>query len=91
MSIKAKSILRSAVLLGTAVGAFAVLVPAASMAQAPRPDFPGAKQQEPLAVQPDPGISPRPDFPGAKQPDKPAGMTASPQSNSKEGETPSQK
>jgi hypothetical protein len=88
MSIKATSILRSAALLGTAVGAFAVLVPAASMAQAPRPDFPGAKQQEPYAAQtPDPAFSPRPDFPGPKEPNKPAGMTTTPQSNSKEGET----
>jgi len=47
MSIKAISILRSAALLSVAVGAFAVLVPAASMAQlVPRADFPGAKQSE---------------------------------------------
>ena len=46
MSIKAISILRSAALL-VAVGAFAVLAPAASMAQlVPRADFPGAKQAE---------------------------------------------
>lgn len=47
MSIKAISKLRSAALLGVAVGAFAVLAPAASMAQlVPRADFPGAKQAE---------------------------------------------
>jgi hypothetical protein len=53
MSIKANSILRSAVLLGITFAAFA-MTPTATMAQAPRPDFPGAKQQGP-------------DFPGAKQ------------------------
>jgi len=94
MSIKVNSILRSAALLGTAVGALAVLAPAASKAQAPRPDLPGAKQQEPYYAQPDPGFSPRADFPGAKQPDKPAGMAKTPQSDlpgPKQGEAPSQK
>jgi hypothetical protein len=82
-------VLRSAALLGVAVAALAMAPVAKAVDQgyAPRPDFPGAKQQEqPLAVQPDPGLSapsPRPDFPGAKQPPQ--------QSNQKQGETPSQK
>jgi hypothetical protein len=42
MSLKANSILRSAALLGAAVAALA-MAPVAT-AQAPRPDFPGAKQ-----------------------------------------------
>jgi hypothetical protein len=60
MSIKATPILRSA-LLGAAVATLAV-APAMAIDQgfAPRPDFPGAKQQ-------DLGAAPRPDFPGAKQ------------------------
>jgi hypothetical protein len=82
-------VLRSAALLGVAVAALAMAPVAKAVDQgyAPRPDFPGAKQQEqPLAAQPDPGLSapsPRPDFPGAKQPAQ--------QSNEKQGETPSQK
>jgi hypothetical protein len=82
-------VLRSAALLGVAVAALAMAPVAKAVDQgyAPRPDFPGAKQQEqPLAAQPDPGLSapsPRPDFPGAKQPPQ--------QSNQKQGETPSQK
>jgi hypothetical protein len=87
------SILRSTALLGVAVATLAVAPAAMAIDQgfAPRPDFPGAKQQEqPLAVQPDPGISPsspRPDFPGAKQP----GNTANPQSGPNQGQAPSQK
>ena len=47
MSIKTTSKLRSAALLGAAVGALVVLPPAASVAQlVPRADFPGAKQAE---------------------------------------------
>jgi hypothetical protein len=56
-------LLRSAALAGMAFAALA-LVPAIASAQAPRPDFPGAKQGEP---QSDAAKSPRPDFPGAKQ------------------------
>jgi hypothetical protein len=86
---------RRAGLLGCTVAALALLVPAAAMAQAPRPDFPGAKQQEPFYSQqpvPDPGSSPRPDFPGPKQPD--TGTAKMPQSDlprSQQGEAPSQK
>ena len=66
MSIKLNSIVRSAAL----VGAMSVaLVATGAMAQAPRPDFPGAKQGE--TMQPDVAKSPRPDFPGAKQGDNP--------------------
>jgi hypothetical protein len=86
----------SAALLGTTVAVLALLVPAASMAQAPRPDFPGAKQQEPFYLQqqpaPDAGLSPRPDFPGPKQPE--TGSAKTPQSNwpgSQQGAAPSQK
>jgi hypothetical protein len=63
MSIKAISIVRSAALLGVAVAALAMAPVAMAIDQgfAPRPDFPGAKQQAPQAT------SPRPDFPGAKQ------------------------
>jgi hypothetical protein len=86
MSIK---MLRSATLLSIAVAALAMAPVAKAVDQgfAPRPDFPGAKQQEqPQAAQPDPGLSPpspRPDFPGAKQPQK--------QSDQDGSETPSQK
>jgi hypothetical protein len=52
---------RSAALAGAAVAALS-LAPAIAWAQAPRPDFPGAKQGDFDAAQ-----SPRPDFPGAKQ------------------------
>jgi hypothetical protein len=89
MSVKVTSILRSAALVGVAVAALAMAPVARAVDQgfAPRPDFPGAKQQEqPLAVQPDPGLSPpspRPDFPGAKQPAQ--------QSDQNQSETPSQK
>jgi hypothetical protein len=89
MSVKVTSILRSAALLGVAVAALAMapVARAADEGFAPRPDFPGAKQQEPLAAQPDPGLapragSPRPDFPGAKQPDNPA-TPKTPQSDQK--------
>jgi hypothetical protein len=63
MSIKAMSIVRSATLLGVAVAALAMAPVAMAIDQgfAPRPDFPGPKQQAPQAT------SPRPDFPGAKQ------------------------
>jgi hypothetical protein len=82
-------VLNSAALLGVVVAALAMAPVAKAVDQgfAPRPDFPGAKQQEqPLAAQPDPALSapsPRPDFPGAKQPAQ--------QSDQKQGETPSQK
>ena len=66
MSIKLNSIVRSAALLGAMSVA---LVATGAMAQAPRPDFPGAKQGE--TMQPDVAKSPRPDFPGAKQGDNP--------------------
>jgi hypothetical protein len=91
MTIKS-NLIGSAALLGTLVAVLALLVPAASMAQAPRPDFPGAKQQEPFYSQqhaPDPGLTPRPDFPGAKQPEN--GTAKTPQSSSQQGQAPSQK
>jgi hypothetical protein len=66
MSLKLNSIVRSAALLGAMSVA---LVATGAMAQAPRPDFPGAKQGE--TMQPDVAKSPRPDFPGAKQGDNP--------------------
>jgi hypothetical protein len=56
---------RSAALAGAVITALA-LVPAIALAQAPRPDFPGAKQGD---QQFDATKSPRPDFPGAKQGD----------------------
>jgi hypothetical protein len=86
MSIKVR---RSAALLSVAVAALAMAPVARAIDEgfAPRPDFPGAKQQEqPLAAQPDPGFSPRPDFPGAKQPN-----ANTQQSDQKQGEAPSQK
>jgi hypothetical protein len=78
---KANSTFRFAALLGAAV---AMSVPTAAIAQTiapnepsqqskilvPRPDFPGAKQQEEL--QTDIGKTPRPDFPGPKQSETPA-------------------
>jgi hypothetical protein len=68
MSIKPISIVRSAALLGVAVAALAMAPVAMAIDQgfAPRPDFPGAKQQ-------DVGAAPRADFPGAKQPGKHTG------------------
>jgi hypothetical protein len=66
MSIKLNSIVRSAALVGAMSAA---LVATGAVAQAPRPDFPGAKQGE--TSQPDIAKSPRPDFPGAKQGDNP--------------------
>jgi hypothetical protein len=66
MSIKLNSSVRLAALIGAMSAA---LVATGAMAQAPRPDFPGAKQGE--ASQPDIAKSPRPDFPGAKQGDNP--------------------
>lgn len=87
------NLMRSATLFGATVAALALLVPAATLAQAPRPDFPGAKQQEPVPqAAPDPGLSARPDFPGAKQPD--TGTAKMPKSDlpgSQQGEAPSQK
>jgi hypothetical protein len=86
---------RSAVLLGATVAALALLAPAVTMAQAPRPDFPGAKQQDPYYSQQPmspQAISPRPDFPGAKQPD--TGTAKTPQSDlpgSQQGQAPVQK
>jgi hypothetical protein len=83
------NLMRSAALGATVA---ALLVPVSSMAQAPRPDFPGAKQQEPFYSQqpvPEPG-SPRPDFPGAKQPDN--GTAKAPQTDLRGSQqTPSQK
>jgi hypothetical protein len=81
MSIK---VLRSAALLGVAIAALAMAPVARAVDQgfAPRPDFPGAKQQE--QAQPDPALSPpspRPDFPGPKQQ----------QSDQNQDETPSHK
>jgi hypothetical protein len=61
MTNKTKSF-RSAALAGAACAALS-LAPAIAWAQAPRPDFPGAKQGEQF----DAAKSPRPDFPGAKQ------------------------
>ena len=70
MSIKATSILRSAALIGIAVAALAMAPVAMAIDQgfAPRPDFPGAKQQ-------DLGAAPRADFPGAKQAKQPGKHT----------------
>lgn len=81
-------------LIGATVAALALLAPAATMAQAPRPDFPGAKQQDPYSqrLPGDPAFAPRPDFPGAKQPD--SGTAKMPQSDlqgSQQGQAPSQK
>ncbi|MBO0757220.1 MAG: hypothetical protein J2P54_15270 [Bradyrhizobiaceae bacterium] len=72
MSIKAISIVRSAGLLGVAVAALAMAPVAMAIDQgfAPRPDFPGAKQQ-------DLGAAPRADFPGAKQAQQPGKHTGS--------------
>jgi hypothetical protein len=87
------NLIGSAALLGTTVAVLALLLPAASMAQAPRPDFPGAKQQEPFYSQQqptDPGLAPRPDFPGAKQPDT-AKTPQSDRPGSQQGQAPSQK
>jgi hypothetical protein len=77
---KTNSTFRFAALLGAAV---AMSVPTAVIAQTiaprdpsqnkvlvPRPDFPGAKQQE--EEQTDIVKTPRPDFPGPKQHDTPA-------------------
>jgi hypothetical protein len=70
MTIKATSI---AAVLGVAVASFAMAPVAMAVDQgfAPRPDFPGAKQQDPSYSQqqqlPPQATSPRPDFPGAKQ------------------------
>jgi hypothetical protein len=61
MSIKANST------LGAAVAALVMLVPVATLAQSPRYDFPGGRQQG-YYYRNDPGLAPRPDFPGAKQP-----------------------
>ena len=90
------NLMRSAALLGAAAAGLALLVPTATLAQAPRPDFPGAKQQEPFYLlqrpAPDSGLSPRPDFPGAKEPD--LGTAKWPQLDlpgSQQGEAPSQK
>jgi len=68
-------IVRSAALAGATFVAL-TLLPTIVTAQAPRPDFPGAKQgdsQQNSAAQ-----SPRPDFPGAKQSDVDAGKTPRP-------------
>jgi hypothetical protein len=57
MSLKANS-----AWLGAAAVALAMLLPAASMAQAPM----GPRQGQ-YNYRYDPGLAPRPDFPGAKQ------------------------
>lgn len=82
---KINSTFRFAALLGAAV---AMSVPTAVIAQTvapnepsqnkllvPRPDFPGAKQQE---EQTDIGKTPRPDFPGPKQNETPPAQTQNP-------------
>jgi hypothetical protein len=70
MTIKATSILRAGALLAVAVAALAMAPVAMAVDQgfAPRPDFPGAKQQ-------DLGAAPRADFPGAKQAKQPGKNT----------------
>jgi len=67
------SILRAAALVVITVAALA-MTPVVTMAQAPRPDFPGAKQQEPRsnfepAIKPLGGAPPA-DFPGLVTPDE---------------------
>jgi hypothetical protein len=67
------SMLRSAALVGITVAALA-MTPVATMAQAPRPDFPGAKQSESRpkfepAIKPL-GAAPRADLPDLVTPDE---------------------
>jgi hypothetical protein len=67
------SILRFARLLGITVAALAI-TPVVTVAQAPRPDFPGAKQQEPRpnfepAIKPLRAAPPA-NFPGLVTPDE---------------------
>ena len=64
MTSKPALMFRSALLTGVAFVAL-TLVTATVMAQAPRPDFPGAKQGD--TPQYDAAKAPRADFPGAKQ------------------------
>jgi hypothetical protein len=77
MSKQFNSMFRSVTLVGGTLAALTVLSATTVLAQAPRPDFPGAKQGD--VSQPDVAASPRPDFPGAKQrdPSQP-GTAASP-------------
>jgi hypothetical protein len=63
---KTTLIFRSAALAG-AISAALMLSSAVVSAQAPRPDFPGAKQGE--TQENNSATAPRPDFPGAKQGD----------------------
>jgi hypothetical protein len=67
MSKQFNSMFRSVTLVGGTLAALTVLSATTVLAQAPRPDFPGAKQGD--VTQPDVAASPRPDFPGAKQGD----------------------
>jgi hypothetical protein len=66
MTTRTTLIFRSMALAGAMSGALALL-PTVVVAQAPRPDFPGAKQGD--AQQSNSTTAPRPDFPGAKQGD----------------------
>src|SRR5271166_6409575 len=64
MTIRTPLIFRSMTLAGVMSAALAFL-PTVAVAQAPRPDFPGAKQGD--TQQSDSTTAPRPDFPGPKQ------------------------
>jgi hypothetical protein len=66
---------RSAALAGATFVAL-TLLPTIVTAQAPRPDFPGAKQGD--SQQPNAEQTPRPDFPGAKQGEVDAGKSPRP-------------
>jgi hypothetical protein len=66
MTSKTTLLFRSVVLVG-AMSAALTLLPTVVTAQAPRPDFPGAKQGD--TQQNDAAKAPRPDFPGQKQGD----------------------
>jgi hypothetical protein len=64
MTSRTTLIFRSVALAG-AMSAALTLLPTVVSAQAPRPDFPGAKQGDTNQANP----APRPDLPGAKQGD----------------------
>lgn len=64
MTSRTTLIFRSVAFAG-AMSAALALLPTVVMAQAPRPDFPGAKQDD--TQQSDSIKAPRPDFPGPKQ------------------------
>jgi hypothetical protein len=66
MTSRTTLLFRSVVLAG-AMSAALTLLPTVVTAQAPRPDFPGAKQGD--TQQNDAAKAPRPDFPGQKQGD----------------------